>query len=37
MAEIVERWIFTYPNKCPLWIKKLEKEFEEAILASLSK
>lgn len=35
MAEILRHWHLTPVSKCPLWIKILEQEFEEAINDSL--
>ena len=37
LQELLGQWVFAHPGKCVLWIKKLEKEFEKAILESLAK
>jgi hypothetical protein len=37
VMELVGHWIISHTSKCPLWIKKLEPQFEKAISKSLAK
>jgi len=37
MAEILGRWYVAPVSKCPMWIKILETDFEQAIRESLTK
>ena len=37
MAEVLGQWHVTPVSKCPLWIKMLETDFEQAIRESLER
>jgi hypothetical protein len=36
MKELLGKWVIAHPSKCVLWIRSIEKEFEQAVLESLT-
>lgn len=36
MVEMLGQWIVSYNSKCPVWIKGLEDELEQAIRESMN-